>query len=83
MAAGREPLARQVGELRKAGFDAWGWLPDTADADHLASYVADQGADLVLLSVEDSDLIADLRDAAAHETVGQPPRRPLIEAVPA
>jgi hypothetical protein len=46
MAAGREPLARQVGELRTSGVDAWGWLPETADADHLVASASDQGADL-------------------------------------
>src|SRR3954470_8902661 len=30
VAAGREPLARQVGELRRGGLDAWGWLPPHA-----------------------------------------------------
>ena len=32
VAAGREPLARQVGQLREAGVDAWAWLPSRADA---------------------------------------------------
>src|SRR5215217_5737306 len=41
IAAGREPLAEQVGELRKAGVDAWAWLPDSADATALASYATD------------------------------------------
>src|SRR5215212_5850068 len=27
VAAGRQPLADQVGELRQAGVDAWAWLP--------------------------------------------------------
>src|SRR5437667_10503374 len=62
MAAGQEPLARQVGALREAGIDAWGWLPDAADAVHLATYAADQQAELVLVSADDADVIADLRD---------------------
>src|SRR3954454_12275468 len=59
VAAGREPLARQVGELRQRGLDAWGWLPPHGDAEHLARYAADQNADLVLVSSDDADLIAD------------------------
>jgi hypothetical protein len=84
-AAGRAPLARQVGELRDAGVDAWGWLPDTADASHLADYAADQGADLVLVSASDDDLIADLRDMAERgsDRDREGTRGPRIEAVPA
>jgi hypothetical protein len=83
MAAGREPLARQVGEMRKAGLDTWGWLPDKADAEHLATYAADQEADLVLVSAADDDLIADLRDVDAKDTETRSQRRAKVEAVPA
>jgi len=84
LAAGHEGLARQVGELRKNGIDAWAWLPDTTDATHLATYVADQGASLVLVSNGDRDLIADLRDL--EERGGDGPAAGLrgvqVEAVP-
>jgi hypothetical protein len=63
MAAGREPIARQVGELRKDGVDAWAWLPASNDAESLASYATDHGASLILVSTSDSDLIEDLRKA--------------------
>jgi hypothetical protein len=83
VAAGREPLAQQVEELRGRGVDAWAWLPDPADAEHLAAYAADQGASLVLVSAADADLIADLRDVSAREG-DTPSGRPLaVEAVPA
>jgi hypothetical protein len=84
-AAGREPLARQVRQLRADGIDAWAWLPDTADADHLASYALEQGATLVLLSTSDGELIADLRDAEERERgqAGAIAGRMRIEAVPA
>ena len=82
MAAGREPLARQVGELRKAGVDAWGWLPDTADAEHLTAYAEEHDADLVLVSAEDTDLLADVRDLDSHGAHGESPRRARVEAVP-
>ena len=83
VAAGREPLARQVDELRERGIEAWAWLPDTADAEHLAEYAADQGASLVLVSTNDADLIADLRDVEQHDR-DQPGggRRVRVEAVP-
>jgi hypothetical protein len=80
MAAGREPLARQVGELRSAGLDAWAWLPDKADAEHLAAYAADQNADLVLVSADDKDLLADLRDLSRRHDA--PAGRLRVEAVP-
>ena len=81
VAAGREPLARQVGELRDAGIDAWGWLPSRTEAEDLARYAADQHADLVLVSSDDADLIADLRDLGERES---PNRRQLVrvETVP-
>jgi hypothetical protein len=81
VAAGRERLATAVGELRREGIDAWGWLPETADAEHLAAYAADHAAELVLVSTDDSDLIADLEDLARHEDEGGR-RRVRVEAVP-
>jgi hypothetical protein len=81
VAAGRESLAREVGELRREGVDAWGWLPGTADARHLAAYAADHSAELVLVSIDDSDLIADLEDLARSEDEGGR-RRVRVEAVP-
>ena len=81
VAAGREPLASQVEELRGRGVDAWAWLPDPDDAEHLAEYAADQGASLVLVSTADTDLIADLRDAQDKEPAAG--RRLAVEAVPA
>ncbi len=83
MAAGREPLARQVGELRKMGVDAWGWLPDEADATHLAEYATDQQADLVLVSTDDADLIADLCEVASRDAKDARRRSTRFEAVPA
>ena len=84
VAAGREPLAQQVEELRGRGIDAFGWLPEAADAEHLAAYAADQGASLVLVSANDADLIADLRDVGRHE--GDRPagarQHVRVEAVP-
>jgi len=82
MAAGQEPLARQVGELRTSGVDAWGWLPDAADADHLLDYATNQQADLVLVSADDADLVADLLDDHENGSGKRDRRRPRIEAVP-
>jgi hypothetical protein len=80
VAAGREPLARQVDQLRTEGLDAWGWLPDTADAEHLTRYAGDQHAELVLVSAEDEDLLADLQDLERHEAPSGPRLR--VETVP-
>ncbi|HEY8437740.1 MAG TPA: hypothetical protein VIK65_03905 [Candidatus Limnocylindrales bacterium] len=66
VAAGQEPLARQVDRLREEGIDAWGWLPEQADAEHLAQYAAGQRADLILVSAGDDDFLGDLRDLAAR-----------------
>ena len=81
VAAGHESLARDVGQLRREGVDAWGWLPDTADAEHLAEYAADQSAELVLLSTDDGDLLADLEDLARHDEPTAH-RRLRVESVP-
>jgi hypothetical protein len=82
VAAGREPLARRVGELRKRGVDAWAWLPPHADARHLADYAADQSADLILVPADDADLITDLRDLARGSD-GAGEHHVRVEAVPA
>jgi hypothetical protein len=65
-AAGRHELAEQVGALRSAGVDAYGWLPDHASASTLMSYAREQRADLIL--VADSDI--ELRDKLAEEEQG-------------
>jgi hypothetical protein len=84
VAAGREPLASQVDELRRGGVDAWAWLPDPADAEHLAAYAAEQGASLVLVSAKDSDLIADLRDVVGRAQDQVPGAGQIsVETVPA
>lgn len=84
VAAGREPLARQVDQLRQDGVDAWGWLPSRTQAEDLARYAADQHADLVLVSADDADLIADLRDLDERNERDQArgSRRVRVEAVP-
>jgi hypothetical protein len=84
IAAGHEALAEQVGQLRRDGVDAWAWLPDPADAEHLATYATEQGASLVLLSNDDHDLMADLRDADERGGDGRGGglRGIRIEAVP-
>ena len=84
VAAGREPFARQVDELRERGIEAYGWLPEAADAQSLAAYARDQGASLVLVSTNDADLIADLRDVAQHdrEHPAEAARHVSVEAVP-
>ena len=55
-AAGRSALADQVRVVRAAGVEAFGWLPEKADADSLVQYATDQAADLVLVSIDDTTL---------------------------
>jgi nucleotide-binding universal stress UspA family protein len=83
-AAGQPRLAERVRALQEAGIQASGWLPPNADADALAEYAARQGADLVLLSTEDTDLIASLRSKASGDADTEPDRGGGIhvEAVP-
>lgn len=84
IAAGHEALARQVGELRRDGVDAWAWLPESSDATDLATYATELGASLILVSNADRDLIADLHDADDHGGDGRGGglRGLRVEAVP-
>ena len=82
-AAGQPRLAERVRALQDAGIDARGWLPPNADADALAEYAADQGAELILLSTEDTDLIASFRaTSSSGANAGAPGTQIHVEAVP-
>jgi hypothetical protein len=62
-AAGREPIARQVEEARKAGVDAWGWLPSDKGKDALVEYASRQpGAQIVAPQGDDNLDLGDLPD---------------------
>jgi hypothetical protein len=63
--AGQGALADQVRVVRAAGIDAFGWLPPKADAESLVEYAAKQGAALVLISTDDTDLVSALQATAA------------------
>jgi hypothetical protein len=62
-AAGRQALADQVDDLRRAGVDAYGWLPNDANGSALLRYAIEQGAELVLVSAADKDLLDQLNQA--------------------
>jgi len=66
---GREPLARKVAAARRAGVDAWGWLPEHHGTDTMVDYAREQGADLVLLpeGLEEPGLA----DRLKRETIGK------------
>jgi hypothetical protein len=72
---GQAALAEQVRSLRAAGIKAFGWLPSKADAKSLAEYASKQGADTILISAEDKDLVDGL------ESMSDPPIP--LEIVPA
>jgi nucleotide-binding universal stress UspA family protein len=84
-AAGQGRLAERVRSLEEAGIDASGWLPPNADADALASYAAEQGAELVIVSTDDTDLIDSFASGATATAARRddgPPARIHVEAVP-
>ena len=62
--AGQEALGQQVKLLRDAGVRAYAWLPPKADAKSLAEYASKQGADTVVVSADDKDLVDGLRATA-------------------
>jgi hypothetical protein len=55
-AAGREVIARQVEEARRAGIDAWGWLPSDSGADALIEYASGEPGAVLLVPEGDPDL---------------------------
>jgi hypothetical protein len=61
---GQEALGQQVQLLRDAGVRAFAWLPPKADAKSLAEYASKQGADTILVSTDDGDLVDGLRSIA-------------------
>jgi nucleotide-binding universal stress UspA family protein len=67
-AAGQAALADRVRIVRAAGVEAFGWLPPKADAWSLVEYAAEQSADLVLVSTEDTELIQALRASPEAST---------------
>jgi nucleotide-binding universal stress UspA family protein len=84
-AAGQGRLAERVRSLEDAGIDASGWLPPSADADALANYAANQGADLVIVSTDDTDLIDSFtsgRTEIDDPDAERSPARIHVEAVP-
>jgi hypothetical protein len=68
-AAGRHPIADQVREARAAGVEAFGWLPDSADAKALRTYALRQGATLVVVPAGDGSFDGDV--GAPVEAVGR------------
>jgi hypothetical protein len=72
---GQAALAEQVRSLRAAGIQAFGWLPQKADAKSLVVYASKQSADTVLVSAEDKDLVDGI------QSMSDPPMQ--LEVVPA
>jgi hypothetical protein len=72
--AGQGALADQVRVVRAAGIDAFGWLPPKADADSLVEYAAKQGAELVLVSTDDTDLVSAFQATVAGAAASTEPR---------
>jgi hypothetical protein len=81
-AAGQPRLAERVRALEDAGIEASGWLPPKADGESLAEYAAQQHAELVLLSTDDTDLISSLREKAVEDQPDDVSGGVNVEAVP-
>ena len=64
---GRHDFAVQVEQARAAGADAYGWLPDETGGAAIAEYAARENAGLILVptSLEDEQIVAELRDATS------------------
>lgn len=78
-AAGRGSIAEQVASARRAGVDAYGWLPNTKGSDGLAHYADAVGADLIMLPQEFAEpgLFARLRGASAAAAL-KDTHRPIV-----
>ena len=78
-AAGRQSIAQQVAAARRAGVDAYGWLPSTKGSDGLADYADEVGADLIMLPQElaEPSLFARLRGASVAAAV-KDVHRPIV-----
>jgi len=62
-AAGQPILAGRVRALSEAGVDAYGWLPEKDDVEHLTEYARTLGATHVLASTGRAPSVGDLADA--------------------
>lgn len=71
--AGRHDAARMVQEARRAGIDAYGWLPGSKGGDDLVKYAKEQGANLVMLpaELEDPGIMQRLRGHAGTEKAAE------------
>ena len=65
-AAGRQAICQQVEEARRAGVDAWGWLPSNSGKDPLVEYAAGWPGARIVVPEGDPDLqMDDLPEAEA------------------
>lgn len=69
-AAGRGAIARQVEEARRAGVDAWGWLPSDKGRDALLEYAGRRPGSRIVVPDADPDL--ELSDLPEAEVVPSP-----------
>ncbi len=71
--AGRHGAAQMVEEARRAGVDAYGWLPSSRGGDDLVKYATEQGANLVLLpaELEDPGIMQRLRGVGGAEKAAE------------
>lgn len=71
-ALGRAAIARQVQAARRAGVDAWGWLPTDTGREALLEYAAEQPGARILAADGDEGLdLGDLPEAELVRGSGQ------------
>ncbi len=79
--AGREVLRDWVEEARRAGVEAYGWLPTKRDATALTEYAGDQRATLLVIpsSLEDKSLRDRFQGKPSADDVNEQAPIPVIE----
>lgn len=78
--AGCAAMARQVRHARSLGIDAWGWLPSSRRAKHLAEYADQEGADLLIVpsDLEDVGILGRLKGEPTAEEIAESAERQVL-----
>ena len=78
-AAGRHAVAKSVASSRRAGIDAYGWLPDSPGADALVTFADSLHADMIVIPEElaDPNLLDRLRGRSL-DGIESKTERPIV-----
>ncbi len=77
--AGRHAMAEKVRHARSLGIQAFGWLPNSKDANAIAEYADREQADLIMLpsDLDDRGLIGKLQGQSSTEQTAEKSGRPV------